>query len=171
MRTFIRDEHWSETCSHEFSWTRFHAMSWTTKERQSHFSVVEQCRYCGEKGASTRVAELKKRFDPSALPEFNYKLRDRISAEKRAAVLASIPPPEDRRQSYYEIYLKSDEWRAKREKVLQRSRGRCEGCDDRAATQVHHLTYRRLGRELLFDLVALCGECHGTVHDERRNLA
>ncbi len=32
------------------------------------------------------------------------------------------------------------------------------------ATQVHHLTYERIGAEMLADLQALCGECHRATH-------
>lgn len=64
----------------------------------------------------------------------------------------------------YADYLRSAPWRALRRKVLERSGGRCEGCADAAATQVHHLTYERVGREMLFDLVALCAACHAKVH-------
>lgn len=36
----------------------------------------------------------------------------------------------------------------------------CEGCGKARATQVHHKTYRNLGDEFLFELVALCDACH-----------
>jgi 5-methylcytosine-specific restriction endonuclease McrA len=34
-----------------------------------------------------------------------------------------------------------------------------DGCQSRA-TQVHHLTYRHLGNEPLFELMAICRDCH-----------
>src|SRR5690606_26359580 len=64
----------------------------------------------------------------------------------------------------YNRYMRTDEWRAKREKVLTRANGTCEGCGERVATEVHHLTYERLGAEMLFDLVAVCSDCHMTIH-------
>ena len=39
-------------------------------------------------------------------------------------------------------------------------------CRKKPATQVHHLTYKRVGREMLFDLVAVCADCHEVVHEE-----
>jgi len=49
--------------------------------------------------------------------------------------------------------------------VLERDLRLCQGCRQRPATQVHHQTYRRVGREMLFDLVAVCDECHDAIHE------
>jgi hypothetical protein len=62
----------------------------------------------------------------------------------------------------YAEYLASDWWRARRLLVGQAVGWRC-ACGARA-TQVHHLTYRRLGRERDSDLVALCAGCHAEIH-------
>jgi hypothetical protein len=69
-------------------------------------------------------------------------------------------------QAWYSAYLLTPEWRARRAKVLKRAGGVCEGCLGRPATQVHHLTYERVGREMLFDLVAICDDCHGAIHEK-----
>src|SRR5262249_28732406 len=69
----------------------------------------------------------------------------------------------------YDQYMESDEWRSRRNKVFKRAGGKCEGCLERHATQVHHLTYRRFGAELLFDLVAVCDECHTICHPEKED--
>lgn len=94
----------------------------------------------------------------------------------------------------YEEYLRSDEWKRKRDAVMQRAmqsfmpaspvirrtvdrygrviksialehRPICEndGCSNEA-TDVHHLTYKRLGKEQLDDLQALCRKCHEQKH-------
>lgn len=65
----------------------------------------------------------------------------------------------------YADYLRSREWAERREKVMQRARGLCEGCRVRPATEVHHLTYEHVTREFLFELVAICGDCHARLHD------
>lgn len=67
--------------------------------------------------------------------------------------------------AWYDEYLRSDEWKQRRHQVLQRAGGMCEGCLKRSATQVHHLTYDRVGKEMLFDLVAICDICHGQIHE------
>jgi 5-methylcytosine-specific restriction endonuclease McrA len=68
----------------------------------------------------------------------------------------------------YNAYLKTKEWREKRERVLQRANGQCEGCGIRRATQVHHLTYDHLRKEFLFELVAICDDCHKRLHDRQQ---
>jgi hypothetical protein len=64
----------------------------------------------------------------------------------------------------YEEYLVSPQWQTRRQHVLDRCSGICEGCRERPAMQVHHKNYDHVGEELLFDLVALCDECHLRTH-------
>lgn len=69
----------------------------------------------------------------------------------------------------YNKYLESNEWRSLRLKVLKRDNGKCvlglNGCT-RRAVQVHHLTYRRVTREDMNDLVSVCLNCHERHHSE-----
>jgi 5-methylcytosine-specific restriction endonuclease McrA len=69
------------------------------------------------------------------------------------------------RRAWYDAYLTSPEWRARREKVMRRANGVCEGCLASRAVHVHHLTYAHVGRELLFELVAVCESCHELAHN------
>jgi hypothetical protein len=72
----------------------------------------------------------------------------------------------------YDAYLASPTWAAKRRRVLDRAGGVCEGCGERPAVQVHHLHYPRAwpgsprwtALEKLYDLRALCVECHSDLH-------
>jgi hypothetical protein len=64
----------------------------------------------------------------------------------------------------YHAHLRSEAWRDKRQRALLRAGGICEGCGARQAVDIHHLTYRRMGDECLFDLVAVCRECHEKCH-------
>ena len=62
----------------------------------------------------------------------------------------------------YQTYLRSPEWKAKRQEKLDSCQNKCEcegGCC-REATQIHHLHYDTLGNESLGDLQALCAKCH-----------
>jgi 5-methylcytosine-specific restriction endonuclease McrA len=66
---------------------------------------------------------------------------------------------------FYAVYIASTEWAAKRQEVMARARQGsafpvCESCGVSPATEVHHLSYRRLGNEPLDDLMAVCGPCH-----------
>lgn len=65
----------------------------------------------------------------------------------------------------YENYLQSEQWQQKRRLVFKRCGMTCEGCREATATQVHHLTYEHLGNELLWELAAVCRECHERVHE------
>ena len=70
-----------------------------------------------------------------------------------------------RRKLYYrKVYLKSKAWQKKRLAVLKRDRWACVKCGKRA-TEVHHLRYaRRIGREPLNWLIAICRTCHLNIH-------
>ena len=64
----------------------------------------------------------------------------------------------------YRRYRKSRRWQAKRRIILKRAGCRCRKCGNRRATQVHHETYKRIGKERLSDLTAVCGGCHKRIH-------
>lgn len=66
----------------------------------------------------------------------------------------------------YAEYLRSTEWAARRERVMQRAGGICEGCRMQPATEVHHLTYEHMTQEFLFELVAICSDCHARWHGQ-----
>ncbi|MYB00219.1 HNH endonuclease [Candidatus Poribacteria bacterium] len=62
----------------------------------------------------------------------------------------------------YKKYMRSKEWKAKRQEKLEACDHKCEcegGCY-RKATQIHHLHYDTLGNESMEDLQALCPKCH-----------
>lgn len=65
----------------------------------------------------------------------------------------------------YHAYIRSDAWRRKTRRVHQRSGYRCERCGVRGRRlEVHHKTYKRLGRERMGDLIDLRNQCHDYVH-------
>jgi len=64
------------------------------------------------------------------------------------------------RQLSYTDYLSTPWWSAVRDGALRRARGTCEFCQERAAQEVHHTTYKNLGHEHPGDLIALCRRCH-----------
>lgn len=67
-------------------------------------------------------------------------------------------------QMPYGDYLKTDEWKAKRDATVERDGGRCRLCYSEKNLQVHHRTYSRRGNEDLNDLTTLCKECHEHFH-------
>lgn len=74
----------------------------------------------------------------------------------------------------YGYYLRSSEWRAKRQWWWENS-GRpeaCAACNARWSLDggdLHHRSYDRLGYEQLEDLINLCKVCHGAVHKKVNN--
>ena len=64
----------------------------------------------------------------------------------------------------YERYLRSDHWQFTRRRALLRAGGQCQLCEATGSLNVHHLTYRRRGREKEKDVMVLCYPCHGWVH-------
>jgi 5-methylcytosine-specific restriction endonuclease McrA len=64
----------------------------------------------------------------------------------------------------YNEHLASEKWQALRQLVFKRDQGICQGCYAAAATQVHHLTYKNVGDEFLWELIAICDECHERYH-------
>jgi len=65
----------------------------------------------------------------------------------------------------YQEYLKSTHWQRVRLDALKRAGYECRACEiDGVELQVHHLTYKRLGRERPRDLRVLCADCHKAVH-------
>ena len=71
----------------------------------------------------------------------------------------------------YPAYLQTDHWKSTRREANVRAGWCCENCGLDAwhmiqgeSLQVHHLTYKRLGREKPRDLRVLCGECHAREH-------
>jgi 5-methylcytosine-specific restriction endonuclease McrA len=84
-----------------------------------------------------------------------YRL-SRLARQARIAQLRKMPFAE---------YRVQPEWQTRRTATLARAGYRCQVCgEDDARLDVHHNTYDRYGDESAFDLVTLCGECHGQFH-------
>ncbi|MCY4554379.1 MAG: hypothetical protein OXC79_11970 [Candidatus Poribacteria bacterium] len=96
-------------------------------------------------------------------------LRDLSTRDKQTAVRYDKTEARKWWEDQYSRYLQSPTWKAKRQKVMKRANHICEGCLEQKATQVHHLTYERVGCEMLFDLVAICDRCHSNCHPQNNN--
>lgn len=71
----------------------------------------------------------------------------------------------------YLEYLNSKKWKKKRLMALNHYGRKCDKCKATGSLDVHHLTYKRFGKELLSDLQILCRKCHDEVHSiEPKNL-
>lgn len=81
----------------------------------------------------------------------------------------------------YQKYIKSPEFRALRDIVLERDNYRCRCCgrtleeiaDTKLTLQAHHSTYEHLGEcneKEIEDIITLCSACHKGVHSATSNL-
>jgi|SRR6187397_2860559 hypothetical protein len=69
-----------------------------------------------------------------------------------------------RKDYYRNVYLKSDAWQRKRALVLKRDNYTCVHCGY-PATDVHHTRYaRKIGKEPIHWLEAVCRSCHVEIH-------
>ncbi|HUZ84101.1 MAG TPA: HNH endonuclease [Gaiellales bacterium] len=72
----------------------------------------------------------------------------------------------------YTVYLHSPLWRARRWLWILQAGGRCEDCGRRRyPLTIHHLSYKRLGRERRGDVVVLCWRCHQARHRHKSTRA
>lgn len=68
----------------------------------------------------------------------------------------------------YQDYIRSQHWQDMRRRFYASGayKGCCWCCGRRnVPLEIHHRTYKRMGHELISDLVALCRECHRESHD------
>jgi 5-methylcytosine-specific restriction endonuclease McrA len=130
-----------------------------------------QCLTCGSSKAVKRDALSP--ADRAKAPPFDEELPERRwqQQKERFAALRQARAEEEAEKNcqwwtQYNRYLQTPEWKALRTKILQRSPV-CEGCGVRSAVSAHHVTYERVGREMLFDLRAVCQQCHDRIHSDR----
>lgn len=65
----------------------------------------------------------------------------------------------------YEHYLRSPHWLTFRARVLARPQNRkCHVCGS-SPVELHHLTYKWLGREDERSVAVVCNTCHGELHE------
>lgn len=136
--------------------------------------VRNQCLDCG---AITGLAH-KRPANFDTLPGFDTALHPAYDAARKAE-LDEIEKKYTERQlarwrvsenadNYFKLkhdaYLASPAWKQRRRLVMDRAQGLCEGCRLSPPTEVHHLTYLHVGNEFLFELVALCEDCHDRWH-------
>lgn len=73
-------------------------------------------------------------------------------------------------KNYYETYMRSPEWRARRAGFIAAAGGRCQYCGSTELLQIHHLSYTNLGNEKPHDVAVLCRSCHANIGERARRL-
>jgi phage terminase large subunit GpA-like protein len=67
----------------------------------------------------------------------------------------------------YTHYLKSKHWASFKAWVYSLVH-RCAACGSDDRLNIHHISYGRLGREKLEDVVVLCRQCHTYLHNSEK---
>lgn len=68
-------------------------------------------------------------------------------------------------------YLSSRHWKKKRKEAYEFYKGQCQKCKTVIPIEqsnIHHRTYKRIGNEILTDLVLYCKSCHSSIHSEKK---
>jgi hypothetical protein len=153
----------SEDCSHSEREIR------DFKTSNGGLQRKQQCLTCG-KPASNSITRDKKQV----VPDWDYDLANSLEVAKRerrydieTLLIDRTANLELSGYAFYEDYLKSDEWKARRASIFKRDGKKCQSCLSEEATEVHHLTYERIFSEPLFDLVAICRPCHEKLHRKK----
>jgi len=69
------------------------------------------------------------------------------------------------REMDYMEYLKTDWWKHRRKKFINKFKIKDCYCCKESFREVHHCSYDRIGNEKDKDLVLLCNKCHNEVHN------
>lgn len=138
----------------------------------------EQCMDCGRLLSAAKTHSLATPHTPGVdqdalkkwQEDFFRKRQNNAYAERSGFLELATLADQNRaeRSEEYQEYLQSEAWRKKRDRVMKRANFTCEGCGDARATEVHHLTYADIYNEFLWQLVAICRECHARFHDKNR---
>lgn len=126
----------------------------------------EQCLVCG-----AGIRQIKSTDVPTTLldnpVDFDLNIANTYWNNFNELIKTARKEKQENWRDRYNKYLLSPQWKTLRMRVLGRANGVCEGCMSTVATEVHHLTYARVGREMLFDLVAVCESCHRLIHQDQ----
>jgi len=69
-------------------------------------------------------------------------------------------------KSEYIEYLKSEDWKERRQELMEQAGWVCSECGEKA-TQLHHVNYNNIGmEELEDDVIAICNDCHNKIHEK-----
>lgn len=130
----------------------------------------KQCYSCGYVNTLNYKRTLVDNFD--SLPYYDNELRERERAKtlKRSYIKSVLfyysQKHFERQKKYYRnIYLKSEEWKEKRELIMDFYNWICQKCGEKA-TDLHHVTYDNIFKEKFEDLQPLCRCCHENEHKE-----
>lgn len=147
-------------CDHPETEIRYKVIANGTKQYK------EQCLTCGRATTNNAIAHSKipdiesvREWDQALENNYMFQVQER-AGEIRLERQQQWENRQTEWDEWYREYTSSPEWKDKRRRVLKRDNYQCKACEQRKATEVHHLTYKHAGNEPLFDLVSVCAVCH-----------
>ena len=137
----------------------------TTKDGRHVY--YRQCTRCGDGKVIKKTEALTACGGYAPVSDFNHQLVADW-CNRKLERMRQIQREETDQQNAewweaYETYLATDKWKRKRSAVLKRDGFICQACLTRRASQCHHLTYKHVFNEPLFELVAVCEVCHDKI--------
>ena len=150
-----------ETCAHEKKQLS------RRKLKNDTFANYYQCLDCGRPVGSAVASREAEKIQRGLLPLFDDALQ-RAKEQERADAWHEQQAQRTQqeamsRELWWDVYnshLASPAWKAIRQRIMRRDNFICQGCLERPACDVHHLTYRHLEHEFMFELIAVCRACH-----------
>jgi hypothetical protein len=127
-------------------------------------AYVKQCLRCGAQVGPAIAHDSLSEADMKAAEFFDLAITERFLESTQAERLAAVERASAEWHAWYNQYLETPQWQRRRALVMKRANGQCEGCGKRPADRIHHLTYNHAGREFLWELRAVCGDCHDRFH-------
>ena len=127
-------------------------------------SYVRQCIQCGKTSQPVKATVALAELNGHVATKYDNELESNWYTRKSKEYGEARKRYRKKRVDSYGDYLSSDIWKKKRNKVMERANGICEGCGDSPAVEVHHISYEHVEHEFLFELVAVCSECHDRIH-------
>ena len=112
-----------------------------------------QCPRCGWKSSDA----IKKPANFNDLPLFDSDLFQVYSSIQSDLSKTSFTGVD------YYAYIESDKWKQRRKPVIEKYPF-CQVCKLAPSTQVHHISYKNLGDEKDWELLAVCKDCHKEIH-------
>lgn len=148
------------TCTHEHRELRKRTI------RDGSTTYVRQCAVCGNTSSPVKAEQALREAARSAIPAYDDTLEEQRREAKEKEYKKVQESFAKMRTDEYQKYLVSPQWLAIRRKVFARAAGLCEGCRECPPTQIHHLSYDHIGEEFLWELAAVCDNCHDRVHKQ-----
>lgn len=88
------------------------------------------------------------------------------SLSETAIIKGSLTEPTVKKFVKYETYIKSKEWFAWRAFIFEWRGRKCQLCTGTKNLELHHMSYKNLGKENIRDVLIVCSVCHRYIHGE-----